>query len=1038
MLNNLLDFRRTIEVKNASQFYLDDILTNDDYKIMMQRKRVVVLNKTECGNGGTSGIVKYIKSTECIRGALILVPNRSIVISKEDTYKDDSDICCVYGGKDEIDLTARIVIATYDQFERLLNTLDSIGSIGNVNNCKFWEGRVIVVDEYHKLIDESKFRPVMVGMTDLIIKTREPVVLMSATPHDAYIETLSDVLYEKKDIIPLNISYKMTDTGLVEPDDDKREAIEKTKMHQKIVERLKNASRRMTKSMSIYDIAPYELTAFCKWLISSGKKVCVFYNNVSKVSQIMKKVGTEECEILCSNDEKQKEKCGKYYSDKYNKEKRVHFMTSAYFTGHDIDEEIDACYIIGSRRSACTAISMRDIKQIIGRFREYCGWSWNGINMMYLNEGICDEEYKTLDRQLSETEFWMKKCGSDWVNNPEAIKMKLNNLKYHDIRQQFEYWSTPEKLIKRLRAEGYEVFTAEKDGKRVDKPKALIELPEYTVESSLSYRAAFIKVANGETVSWEEYRDVNKITEYISRYGITRNRRGNVIVPPREKVFAYLKMDNVFDEFRGDFEVLSPDDRYVAVGFEDCAIYKAKALLYTLKYIQEFYPRLVEGELDYGLLPIKFREVFGAVMYCEKEGRTKGSDMWCIMGSYLFDKFNEMTTTDNNLPPDTFFGVVPLYSTTTRKSVVSGKNEVKLSYMTGLKYEKSDKSGKQKGRCMARTIDYAEIQDVLNPLTGIYIYDWVNQDKKTRIYKMKMDLEGNNGLDKLKELIASWRERVDAGEELSPVEAKIYKKVSVKTDYELKIWYHFIKDKQEKWKELKNYGQLKISDLYLDDDKEYRHTKGEMNKVGCLIDDIDSGLRFSEFKEIYKQYKWYAYPTISNTDPNDWHKFRVIVPLSNTLTIDGENNVKVLKALRNMFCPYEDPCHGLTSYINLNDFEHMYVNDGEVYDVNQKTVDLLQHLVSVSNTYTTTTIEKEDIPLVSSCSNSSALINGTIKMFNKCVENWNTTIYNRLWKLITIDGFTRKEIDEIKAGLTNPDFADYMEVVINAHSEWNL
>jgi len=109
-----------------------------------------------------------------------------------------------------------------------------------------------------------------------------------------------------------------------------------------------------------------------------------------------------------------------------------------------------------------------------------------------------------------------------------------------------------------------------------------------------------------------------------------------------------------------------------------------------------------------------------------------------------------------------------------------------------------------------------------------------------------------------------------------------------------------------------------------------------------------------------------------------------------------------------------------------------------VYDVNQKTVDLLQHLVSVSNTYTTTTIEKEDIPLVSSCSNSSALINGTIKMFNKCVENWNTTIYNRLWKLITIDGFTRKEIDEIKAGLTNPDFADYMEVVINAHSEWNL
>ena len=1033
MTQKLINFSRTIEAKNAKQFYLDDILTNDDYKIMMQRKRVVVLNKTECGNGGTSGIVKYIESDECIRGALILVPNRSIVISKEDTYKDKSHICHVYGGKDEIDLTARIVIATYDQFERLLNTLDSVGSIGDAKDCKFWEGRVIVVDEYHKLIDESKFRPVMVGMTDLIIKTCEPVVLMSATPHDAYIETLSDVLYEKKDIIPLNISYKMTDTGLIEPDDKKREAIEKTKMHQKIVERLKKASRKMTKSMSIYDIAPYELTAFCKWLISSGKKVCVFYNNVSKISNILKKVGTDDCEILCSNDEKQKEKCGKYYSDKYNEEKRIHFMTSAYFTGHDIDEKVDDCFIIGSKRGSCTAISMRDIKQIIGRFRSYCGMSWSGINIMYLKEGRNDDEYKTIDNQLKETEFWLNKCGDAWIDNSEAIKMKLNNLKYRDIIQQFEYWSTPEKLIMRLRKEGYEVFTAEKDGKRVDKPKTLGELPEYTAESSLSYRAAFIKVANGETVSWDEYRDVNKISEYITRFGITRTKRGRVIVPPRAKVFAYVKMADTIDNTKSDFETLSSDDKYIAVGFEDCAVYKAKYLMSMLEYIQERYPKMIVGELHYGLLPVYMREVFGAVMKRVKECKTRGADTWSILGGYLFDRMNDFTSADDIKSTSSLFWGSNYYIEQLHQKSTLVDSNFNLSYNHRKRCEETP-DGKKHNRCMAKTIKFGEIEGVLTSLKGNRAYDWVNADKKERLYRVKMNL---TTLDRLKEQIAKWKKVVDSGDELSPIEAKIYNEVSVKSEYELKMWYHYYKDRQDEWLDVKNNGQTKISELYLDSKGEYKHTKNEMNMIGCLIDDIDGGLEFSKFKEMYKMYKWYAYPTISNTE-TDWNKFRVIVPLAQPVRVEGENNVKVLKALRNMFCPYEDPCHGLPSYINLDDFEHMYENDGELYVVRQKDVDLLQHLESVQNIYTSTKVEDVDKPEnVVGSSNRSALIDGTIRMFNKCEVNWNTTIYRRLWCL-TQKGFTRNDIDEIKAGLINPDFGEYMEVVIRSHPEWKL
>lgn len=360
---------------------------------------------------------------------------------------------------------------------------------------------------------------------------------------------------------------------------------------------------------------------------------------------------------------------------------------------------------------------------------------------------------------------------------------------------------------------------------------------------------------------------------------------------------------------------------------------------------------------------------------------------------------------------------------------------MKLSYMNR-KQPEVQKDGSVKNRCMAKTISFGDIEDVLSSLKGNRIYDWVNEDKKVRIYKMKMEIPN---LDSLKEKISNWKDIIESGDKLSAVETKIYNKISNKTEHELKIWYRYIKDKQDEWKSLKNNQQLKISELYRDTDAEYRHTKGDMNMISCLICDIDSGLPFSEFKDIYKQYKWYAYPTISNTNPIDWNKYRIIVPLPKPVRVDGENNVKVLKALRSMFCPYEDTNHRLPSYINLDDFEHMYENEGEFYNIRQKEVDLLQHLTSVMNTYTTTDVNMTDTPIIKNGCSNDMLISGTIKMLDNCKENWNTTIYNRLWKLVTINGFGRKEIDEIKAGLTNRELADYMEnTVIRSHPEWKL
>ena len=124
-----------------------------------------------------------------------------------------------------------------------------------------------------------------------------------------------------------------------------------------------------------------------------------------------------------------------------------------------------------------------------------------------------------------------------------------------------------------------------------------------------------------------------------------------------------------------------------------------------------------------------------------------------------------------------------------------------------------------------------------------------------------------------------------------------------------------------------------------------------MYLVDSFILDIDDGLKFSEFRNQYRDFEWYAYPSISNTD-DDWHKFRVIFPNTTTLTIKGENNLKILKVLRLNICSSEDHHHGLYSFINDEDMQKMVHHSGKKIDYNQEMVDSLQHLFEGFENYT--------------------------------------------------------------------------------------
>ena len=868
MDSRLFDFDYEV-YGNGRLFYLNEVVEKVDgsdagpilkdkhYEMMMVKNRITVLNKAECGNGGTSGIVDYLKRHNI--GGLILVPNVSISKGKEVKYKDDPNICCVYGGVDKIDWEAKIVIATYDQFKRLLANLRDFGFAGDIFSNEFWRGRAIFVDEYHKLVDESKFRGIMAELTELIINTDLPITLMSATPHYDYICALREAVGDKKEVVSINVVYK---------------------------------DRRMTKRMSIYNPKASEIDKIIKKYIDGNYQVCIFYNNVKRITKILNDIGTEDCEILCS--ESRKKDCGNYYSNSYTPTKKMHFMTSAYFTGHDIDEFSGKVIVIGSNSTVAGALGMRDIKQLLGRFREYCGESMSNIHLLYVWGKKDDDAIQT---QLNSTEKILEGLGDNWIMNAACIEQKLKNMYCNDALERLEYWSSTEKLIKKLKNSGYVVDTLMVDGKQTLKAKPIGELPDYEVEPNLTYREAYTRIANGEDVSWKEYRDVNKIKNYIDKYSITRKADGSIVIPARNRIFNLVKINEVVEnrKNRSPFDEMSVDDRYVAFGFDDCAIYKASYLMNCLEYIQMENPELIFGELDYGLLPVYMKEVFGAVMFCWKVGTKKNGSahQWCVIGQNVTKQLKFGKTT----------GSYPFWGSSIYIEQLHQKGEDYVVNPIKLSYRIVKKSG-----CYGRTIDWRELPKYIPSLTGIPLYDWVLEDKTYRLNQVK-----NNKSD-------------------------------------LKTWGN-----------IKNFEQLQISEFYQNTTNEYRYIKSEMNEISSLIIDIDDSLSFYKFKELYKEWAWLAYPTISNTAPNSWNKFRVIIPLAHPIRIEGDNNLKVLKALRSSFCAYEDKCHQTGSYVNLSDWGEKHINKGRLYSIEQSDVDLLQYLISVVSDYSKKKFDAKEI-----------------------------------------------------------------------------
>ena len=813
-------------------FYLDDIFKQEEYSALYGKMMDVVhypisfLNKTQCGNGGTTGMINYALEND--KGLLVLVPNVSIVKSKECDYCGNENVCCVYGNSDKFNPDAQIVIATYDQFSRRLKRLSNNGikSGTDLFLMKLWTGRTIVVDEYHKLIDDSGYREICNKMTEMITKVKSPVILMSATSNDDYAKML-------RELLPDWIIRKYT-----------------------VV--YKNEHKEFDTLLQLWEAKKGELKDVIYTMLNSDKNnhICIFYNSVSEIKKIIGQLNDDRIEVLCSAQSQKK--VGKYYSDKFNDQKKLHFMTSAYFTGFDIKTDVSKCVIVTSNEFDYMTISDRDIKQIIGRFRiEGGGVRKNENHIWYIKTTPDQKNYMMNQDTYNQVVKDMGVLGDRWTEMSDGIEKKHTLLRTRDILDRFEHYSSVDKLVKYLEDYGY----------IVKKRGNITRFTTIKRKKHRTFKKAKELLLKGQKIDFAAYPDINELEEFMKVKGpekFMENRTTKTVIHNWYRAYTLANGQ--------DLEKKNPCDIF---GIKSFGRYNQGFLYACLEYLGQ-----KPNSDNFTYLMYDFMSSYVISWKLDNKGK-KNNNTWLVI-----------TRSPKN---GNFFDDLRI------------RNEVKKLPKMGdrvitkkLSFETTNNS---KSYARTATIEDAIKSGYIPSLSGINLYDWVNEDKANRLPDIK---------------------------------------------------------KGKDWQTIKMFQQGKLSEMYKDTDNTYRFIKSEMNLADCLICDIDGGISFSQFKEKYKEWMWIAYPTINNIT-EDWTKFRVIVPLENTIKLEGEHNLKVLKMLRTMFCPYEDAEHQVYSFINYEDFKNMYGNEGQVYSIPQDFVDCLNMCITTSYDYNDRKFSKTDI-----------------------------------------------------------------------------
>ena len=598
---------------SGGEFYLNKFLNDKYYEKLFcpkdSKSRIFVLNKNRCGNGGTTGFINYAKVHD--RNLIISVPNRSIVISKEN---ESSYIGAAYGGSESEIKRAKIRCCTWDKTDEVENINLGMEEISVdeffTDDFRGISRPLLVVDEYHKLVDDSNYREVCRELTMKILTTPSNVVLMSATPDERYIQFLRD--FSGKEVIVDDVEY------------------DNTGVHKNIIP-LQWFER--PEKCRTYDLVcdQCEKSRMRKERNYSANKLAIFFNSVQDICNIVKQMPEEfksDIEVLCAKTELH-EATVPCYSKEYDGSKQIHFMTKAYITGMDVPKKdyFWRVLFIGGNDAYYKAFSNKEVKQGLGRFRG--GY----LSTAFVSNGKIKSKYtyadmkakiETLEKEIEKRKSYIgdKKYVKDHL--ADIVKENLDYLYYTSTVESMDGWDGYEEFEKMMSI--YTEYSV--NNNEIPEPKQYPRARDVAFSEYKEKRLKGIKIPYKHSAICEKFIEKYDLEEFtkVSLNDITRKLKLDEIVSGDD-------VDSMGKEYK--FDLLLGNGYYYGsylMGVLDYLGVAPKRLNSKGKY-----------EYNYGLLEESILSEFGAFCIKDESRESKLSSSQFLCSKLHFAVKNEDT-----------------------------------------------------------------------------------------------------------------------------------------------------------------------------------------------------------------------------------------------------------------------------------------------------------------------------------------------------------------------------------------------------------
>lgn len=329
------------------------------------------------------------------RNSIIVEPTKAIASTKAHKTKDS-----LYIGSPTVLHSSLIkkadIIAYHNnpkiQYKKFVVVADSLPKVIDAIGEKVYESYYFMIDEIDSFQTESSYRPKLEKCIDYYFKFKNRSLVSATMKEFTNPEILKNPLYTIKQNRP-------------------QELINLIETNHPVV---------------------YTTNTIVKYLDNPKEKLLIALNSVTKIVQIIGLLSPEQredCSVLCS--EASKEKCTidkvNYYQELVNDKlpTKVNFITSAYFTGVDIDESC-SIIIVTDNLVPYTLLNVEKVKQVIGRSRQ----TTSNISLVK-SAGECNATDYSLDKILKSAQRQMKalNCVTDHFEGDDYLFNSLDSIR---------------------------------------------------------------------------------------------------------------------------------------------------------------------------------------------------------------------------------------------------------------------------------------------------------------------------------------------------------------------------------------------------------------------------------------------------------------------------------------------------------------------------------------------------------------------------------------------------------------------------------